>query len=80
MVTYVNMPDMSTLDYTMAYGIIVEWIKKEGECVEKGEPLLTVETEKIVNEVNSPASGKILRILAPEGAEVPVGEKIAIIK
>ncbi|MCK5625417.1 biotin attachment protein [Candidatus Bathyarchaeota archaeon] len=80
MVTYVHMPNMSTLDYTMEYGIIAEWIKKEGEYVEKGEPLLTVETEKIVNEINSPASGKILKILAPEGSEVPVGEKIALIK
>lgn len=80
MVTTVNMPDMSTLDYTMEYGIIAEWLKKEGEYIEKGEPLLTVETEKIVNEVNSPTSGKILKILAPEGAEVPVGERIAIIE
>lgn len=79
-VTYIHMPNLSTLDYTMEYGIIAEWIKKEGECVEKGEPLLSVETEKIVNEINSPASGKILKILAPEGSEVLVGEKIAIIK
>jgi pyruvate dehydrogenase E2 component (dihydrolipoamide acetyltransferase) len=74
------MPDMSTLDYTMEYGIIAEWLKEEGELVEKGDPLLTVETEKVVNEINAPASGILLKILAPEGAEVPVGETIAIIE
>jgi pyruvate/2-oxoglutarate dehydrogenase complex dihydrolipoamide acyltransferase (E2) component len=48
--------------------------------VEKGESLLEVETAKVVIEVKSPASGKISKILAPEGAEIPVAEKIAIIE
>ena len=78
--TFVFMPDMSTLDFVMETGTIVKWLKKEGESVEKGESLLEVETLKVVIEVKSPASGKISKILAPEGAEVPVGEKIAIIE
>lgn len=78
--TFVFMPDMSTLDFVMETGTIVKWLKKEGESVEKGESLLEVETAKVVIEVKSPASGKISKILAPEGAEVPVGEKIAIIE
>ncbi|MCW3987201.1 MAG: biotin attachment protein [Candidatus Bathyarchaeota archaeon] len=78
--TFVFMPDMSTLDFVMETGTIVKWLKKEGESVEKGESLLEVETPKVVIEVKSPASGKISKILAPEGAEVPVAEKIAIIE
>lgn len=76
----VFMPDMSTLDFIMETGTIVKWLKKEGEYVEKGENLLEVETAKVVTEVKSPASGRISKILAPEGADVPVGDKIAIIE
>ena len=75
--TFVFMPDMSTLDFVMETGTIVKWLKKEGESVEKGESLLEVETVKVVIEVKSLASGRISKILAPEGAEVSVGEKIA---
>ena len=77
---FVFMPDMSTLDFIMETGTIVKWLKKEGESVEKGRSLLEVETAKVVIEVKSPASGRISKILAPEGAEVAVGEKIAIIE
>lgn len=76
----VFMPDMSTLDFIMETGTIVKWLKKEGEYVGKGENLLEVETAKVVTEVKSPASGRISKILAPEGADVPVGDKIAIIE
>ena len=75
----VYMPDLSTLDFTMETGVIAEWLKKEGDQVEKGEPLFEVETAKVVTEIKSQASGRILKILKPKGAEVPVGEKIAII-
>lgn len=76
MVSDVFMPDLSTLDFTMETGVIAEWLKKDGEHVEKEEPLLEVETAKVVIEIKSPASG-ILKILKPKGTEVPVGEKIA---
>jgi pyruvate dehydrogenase E2 component (dihydrolipoamide acetyltransferase) len=76
----VFMPDMSTLDFVMETGIIVKWFKKEGEQVEKGEALLEVETAKVTVEVQSPASGQLSKILVPAGEEVPVGEKIALIK
>ena len=76
----VFMPDMSTLDFVMETGTIVKWLKGEGEYVEKGESLLEVETAKVVTEVKSPASGRISKILASEGVEVSVGEKIALIE
>ena len=77
---FVFMPDMSTLDFVMETGTIVKWLKTEGETVEKGESLLEVETAKVVTEIKSPASGKMSKILSPEGAEVSVGEKIAVIE
>ncbi len=70
---------MPKLGLTMEAGRIVEWKKKEGDKVEEGETLLVVETEKITNEVKSPASGIVAKILANPGDEVPVGQVIAII-
>ena len=74
----VYMPNFSTLDFTMETGFITEWLKNDGEHVEKDEPLLVVETAKVAIEVKSLASG-ILKILKPKGTEADVGEKIATI-
>jgi len=60
-------------------GVIVEWLKKEGDKVEKGEPLFVVETEKVTEEVEAPRSGILLKILSPVGSVVPVGEVVAVI-
>ncbi len=76
MVFDVHMPDLSTLDFTMETGVIAEWLKADGEKVEKDEPLFEIETAKVVTEIRSPGSG-VLRILKQRGEEVPVGEKIA---
>lgn len=59
--------------------IIQEWKKKEGERVEKGEILCLIETNKAVFELESPASGILLKILHKEGEEVPVMDTIALI-
>jgi len=67
------------LGQTMEEGTINKWFKKEGDTVEKGEPLLEVMTDKVNMEVESPASGVLRKILAPEEAVVPVKELIAII-
>jgi len=66
------------LSLTMEQGIIVEWLKHEGERVEKGEPLAQVETDKAVQELESPASGVLTRIVTPAGAKVPVETVIAL--
>lgn len=60
-------------------GTIMKWLKKEGEEVKKGDPLFEVETAKVVEEVESPASGKLYKILAPEGTEISVLEVVGII-
>ncbi len=64
----------------MERGRIVKWLKKEGDKVEKGEPMVEIEAEKIVNVVEAPVSGKIVKILAKEDEEYPVGEVLAIIE
>jgi pyruvate dehydrogenase E2 component (dihydrolipoamide acetyltransferase) len=63
----------------MEEGTITKWLKREGEAVEKGEPLLEVMTDKANMEVEAPASGVLLKILAPENAVIPVKDMIAVI-
>jgi pyruvate dehydrogenase E2 component (dihydrolipoyllysine-residue acetyltransferase) len=60
-------------------GTIVRWLKPEGSRVSKGEPLFEVMTDKATLEVESPASGVVLRILVPEGETVPVATTIAVV-
>jgi len=60
-------------------GEIIEWLKNEGDLVERGEPLFVVETEKVTEEVEAPATGILLKILSPVGSLVPVGEVVAAI-
>jgi pyruvate/2-oxoglutarate dehydrogenase complex dihydrolipoamide acyltransferase (E2) component len=55
---------------------VVRWLKKEGDTVAQGDPLVELETEKISYELESPAEGILLKILASEMAEVPVGEPL----
>ena len=62
---------------SMKEGIITQWLKSEGDRVEKDEPLLEVETEKMVSVVEAPASGILARILNPEGSTVPISQVIA---
>ena len=58
---------------------IVEWCKKEGDKVAKGEILFHVETDKSVMEVESFAEGTLLKIVVPAGVAVPVQSTIAFI-
>lgn len=59
--------------------IILSWKKGEGDSVQQGEVLCEVETDKATFEVESPAKGILLKVLYPEGADVPVLELIAIV-
>jgi pyruvate dehydrogenase E2 component (dihydrolipoamide acetyltransferase) len=68
---------MPKLGLTMTEGIIVEWRKKEGEPVKKGEVLFVLETEKVTYEVESPEDGILGRILVHEKETVPVGAVVA---
>ncbi len=68
---------MPKLGLTMTEGMIVEWRKKEGETVKKGEVLFVLETEKVTYEVESPEDGILGRILVHEKETVPVGAVVA---
>jgi pyruvate dehydrogenase E2 component (dihydrolipoamide acetyltransferase) len=63
----------------MESGVIVRWLKSEGDQVEKGEALYELDTEKVTQEVEADASGVLLKILANEGDEIEVGKAIAVI-
>jgi pyruvate dehydrogenase E2 component (dihydrolipoamide acetyltransferase) len=60
-------------------GVVVRWIKAEGEPVRQGEVICEVETEKAVFEVVSPVDGVLLKIVAPAGARVPIFTLIGLI-
>jgi len=68
---------MPALELAQETGKLVCWRKKEGERVSKGEPLLEIETDKAVVEIEAPAEGILAGIRAQEGAVVPVGQTIA---
>lgn len=63
----------------MEEGTIVQWLKKEGDSVRKGEILLEIETDKVVMEVEAESTGTLLAIVAQDGETVPVTQTIAYI-
>jgi len=67
------------LGLTVEKGKILQWLKKEGETVAKGDSLYEVEADKVTTEVESPASGVLRKILIPEGVEVPILTVVAVI-
>jgi pyruvate dehydrogenase E2 component (dihydrolipoamide acetyltransferase) len=68
---------MPALEMAQETGKLIAWRKKEGDHVSKGEPLLEIETDKAVVEVEAPADGVLAGIKASEGADIPVGQTIA---
>jgi pyruvate dehydrogenase E2 component (dihydrolipoyllysine-residue acetyltransferase) len=76
MPTIVTMPKWGL---TMTSGTITGWSHQEGDAVSEGSPLLTVETEKAVDDIEAPASGVLRKIVADTGAEVPVMGAVAVI-
>jgi len=76
LVTKVVMPRLSL---TMKEGTVVQWFKKEGDTVQKGEPMVEVLSEKVTYDVEAPESGIIRKILASEGSNVPVDQVIGVI-
>lgn len=74
MATEVIMP---ALEMSQEQGVLVRWLKSEGEFVDRGEPLMEIETDKAVMEIEAAASGILSNVSAREGDEVPVGRGIA---
>jgi len=67
------------LGESVVEGTISKWLKKEGEKVEKDEPIVEIATDKINIEIPSPKAGTLGKIIVKEGTVVPVGELIALL-
>lgn len=68
---------MPQLGESIAEGTVVKWLIPPGGPIEKDQPLLEVETEKVALDIPSPATGFLTEILVPEGETVPVGQLLA---
>jgi len=70
---------MPKLSLTMKEGTVGKWYKKEGEKVEKGEPIVEVISEKATYDLEAPASGILRKILVEEGVDAKVNDVLAVI-
>jgi pyruvate dehydrogenase E2 component (dihydrolipoamide acetyltransferase) len=68
---------MPALEIAQETGKLIAWRKKEGDRVVKGEPLLEIETDKAVMEVEATADGILAGITGVVGSDIPVGQTIA---
>jgi pyruvate/2-oxoglutarate dehydrogenase complex dihydrolipoamide acyltransferase (E2) component len=67
---------MPKLGFSMDTGVVSEWLVSDGSLVEKGQALYSLESDKAVEEIESPATG-VVKILAPAGGTYPVGHVLA---
>jgi len=70
---------MPRLSDTMTEGVVEKWLKAEGDVVARGEPIAEIETDKVTVELEAPADGRLLRLLAAEGDEVAPGGVLALV-
>ncbi len=70
---------MPQLGESVAEGTVIEWLKKEGDRVQKDEAILAISTEKVDAEIPAPAAGVLSQILVKAGEVAPVGATLAII-
>jgi pyruvate dehydrogenase E2 component (dihydrolipoamide acetyltransferase) len=76
MASQIVMPKMSE---TMEEGVVVKWLKREGDRVATGDALAEIETDKAVLELEATTPGVLRQILAQEDSKVPVGQLLAVI-
>lgn len=70
---------MPALGMNQDTGRLLTWFKREGEEVTQGEPLMEIETDKAVTEVEAPVSGVLAAVTGQVGDDVPVGQPVAVI-
>lgn len=76
MATKIVMPRLSL---TMKTGTVGKWYKKEGETVQKGEPLVEIISEKATYDLEAPSSGVLRKVLAQEGLDIQVNAALGVI-
>jgi len=76
MATEIRVP---TLGESITEATVARWLKQPGEPVERDEPVVELETDKVTLEVPAPAAGRLGEVLAAEGANVPVGAVLGTI-
>jgi pyruvate dehydrogenase E2 component (dihydrolipoamide acetyltransferase) len=76
MATIIDMPKLSD---TMTTGDLVKWLKKEGDTVKSGDMLAEVQTDKATMELESFFDGVLLKIFAPGGSQVAIGDPLCAI-
>ena len=76
MPTEVKMPQMGESIYE---GTVTKWLKKEGESIQKDEPLYELSTDKVDTEIPSPVSGTIQKIVVQAGQKVPIHTVVAMV-
>ena len=72
--TLVRMPKLAD---TLVDGTLGQWLKRVGDVVRQGEPLASIETDKVTTELTSPAAGTLLEVLVADGQRVPIETPIA---
>lgn len=70
---------MQRMSVAMEYGVILKWLKKEGDEVRKGDPVVEIFGEKNEFELEAPDDGVLLKILCDVNDEIPISEPIAFI-
>lgn len=70
---------LSQLSMTMIEGVVSSWHKNLGDEVQEGEPLLEVETDKMVKDITAPATGYLVKLCAQPGDIVPVDGELCVI-
>ena len=64
----------------MEKGTVTKWYRKEGESVQKGEPLLEIMSAKVTMDIEAPAAGVLSKIVVQDGSEVSPGTVLATIE
>ena len=73
-ITTLRVPKTGGIPTTKAN--VVRWLKREGETIGRGEPVVELETETVSYELESPTEGVLLKILIQENSQAPVGEAL----
>ena len=71
---------MPKLRPEMKEGVLCAWLKEEGDRVSVGEPVFEIETDKVVNQVESTENGVIKKLLFEDGDTVAVDTAVAIVE